>query len=417
MRFSNLLAGVLFGAMSSLPVARAIDFETVPGVGTSIDQMQISAHYWFANGVRFRLEEGGFPFMAQRGLPTTAFNGIGGAGDEVDPGAGVGDYFLTNSTAIGGSATTLLIEFAGPVQTVSGVILDIDAGDTWSVEAWGGGALLESTVLQDGDPGAGNGLATPWAFARATADIDFVRLEHTAGAQVGGGWDNIAFAPVTLPPPPAPDPIDFESIPGTGAPSDRLEIANQYLASHGVLFRLEDGTFPEIALPGAPATAFQGPPNNSGSDNPIASPDQGIGSAFLTDNGTISGLDPPPLLVEYAPPTAEASGVVLDIDFDESFTIEARDALGAILETVVIEAGDSGTGDGLATTWSIKRGAADIRSIRFEGRRTIAGGFGLGFDRFDARRAAPVVPLLPAAGWAVLATLLIAVGLGAGRRA
>lgn len=398
-----MLAGVI-GAVAPALVS-AVDFETVPGLASPVDEMQISSHYWFSDGVRFRLEEGGHPFLASPGAPTTAFNAPGGA-DTPAAGSGTGSFFLTNSRAIGGSATTLLIEFAGPVQTASGVVLDIDAGDVWHVEAWGGGMLLESQVHQDGDPDAGDGLATPWAFARSSADIDFVRLEHTAGSAVGGGWDNIEFSPVTLPPPPSAALIDFETIPGLGTPSDRLEISNQYQASHGVVFLLEDGTFPEIAMPGLPETAFAGPPNNGGSDNPVASPDQGIGTAFLTDNGTVGGLDPPPLIVEYAPPTAEASGVVLDIDFDESFTIEARDALGTVLETVVIQAGDPDTGDGVATSWSIERATTDIHSIRFVGMRTDPGGFGLGFDLFDTRRAAPAVPLASPLGW-----LLLAIGL------
>lgn len=404
----SLAAALLALAASLFPgAAGAVDFESVPGVGASVDQMEISTHYWFSDGVRFRLEEGGFPFVARRGTPTTAFNGPGG-GDEPAVGAGVGDAFLTNSRAIGGAATTLLIEFAGPVQDVSGVILDIDAGDTWSVEVWGGGALLDSSVHQDGDPDAGDGVATPWSFTRPSPDIDFIRLEHTAGAQVGGAWDNLVFSPVTLPAPPQGGVIDFESIPGLGGPVDRLEISNQFDASDGIVFRLADGTFPELALVGLPETAFAGPPNNAGSDNPVADPDQGIELAFLTDDGTVAGLDPPPLIVEYDPPTAEASGVVLDIDFDESFTIDARDAQDAVLETVTIQAGDPGTGDGLATLWSIERGTADIHSIRFEGERMASGGFGLGFDLFRARTAASNVPSL-SPGARVVAALLLAV--------
>ena len=386
MRCSAVAPGVCLALWLAVGPALAIDFETLPGLGTSVDQMQINTQYWFSNGVRFRLEEGGFPFMAERGAPVTAFNAPGGA-DEPVAGANAGDFFLTNSRAIGGNATTLLIEFAGPVQDVSGVILDIDNGETWSVEAFGGGMLLESTVHQDGDPDAGDGVATPWSFSRGSADIDFVRLEHTAGSSVGGGWDNLVYSPVSLPTPPASGVIDFESIPGLGAPVDRLEINNQFRASHGIVFRLEDGSFPEIALVGAPRTAFAGPPSNSGNDNPVDSPDQGIGASFLTDDGILGSFNPPPLLVEYDPPTSEASGVILDTDSDESFAIEARDALGSVLQTVTIQAGDAGTGDGLATLWSIQRADADIYSIRFVGTRTASGGFGLGFDLFDARTA------------------------------
>lgn len=61
MRESGVLGSILlFLSLLGAP-AFAIDFETVPGVGSSVDQMQISTQYWFANGVRFSLEEGGFP--------------------------------------------------------------------------------------------------------------------------------------------------------------------------------------------------------------------------------------------------------------------------------------------------------------------------------------------------------------------
>jgi hypothetical protein len=123
-----------------------------------------------------------------------------------------------------------------------------------------------------------------------------------------------------------------------------------------------------------------------GPDTPA--PNQDIGTFFLTDDGRMAGLNAPPLIVLYDPPTSAASGVVMDIDFNETFTIEARDAAGAILQSVVIKAGDPNTGDGMATRWSIDRESADIHSIRFIGRRTAAGGFGLGFDNFCSRSSA-----------------------------
>lgn len=76
-----------------------------------------------------------------------------------------------------------------------------------------------------------------------------------------------------------------------------------------------------------------------------------------------------------------ASGVVLDIDGGETFTIEARDASGQVLQQIVITAGDEGTGDGMATPWSFSRASADVASVRFEGVRP-SGRFGLGFDNF-----------------------------------
>ena len=82
--------------------------------------------------------------------------------------------------------------------------------------------------------------------------------------------------------------------------------------------------------------------------------------------------------------------MVLPLAF-EKFTIEAKDETGEVLETVTINAGDSGTGDGIATSWSFERSTNDIYSIRFKGTRIARGGFGLGFDNFSARAVA-VIP-------------------------
>lgn len=178
--------------------------------------------------------------------------------------------------------------------------------------------------------------------------------------------------------------IDFEAIPGE-TPFEGLAISDQYLLSDGITFSLENGGDPVLAKVGPPATAFGGPPNHNGDDTPALN--QNIGSFFLTDDGVLSGLDAEPLIVSYSPPTAAASGVILDIDFDETFTIDARDANDNTLETITITAGDPNTGDGIATRWVLYRASEDIYSIKFEGQRADAGSFGLGFDNFSARSA------------------------------
>ena len=178
--------------------------------------------------------------------------------------------------------------------------------------------------------------------------------------------------------------IDFETIPGVEEPFEGLEISNQFSATENISFSLEGGGFPIIAEVGSPRTAFAGPPNNLGSDNLLGGQDIDIGSFFLTDDGVLSGLSSPALIVDYNEPTAEASGVILDIDFDENFIIEARDETGSFLEEIIISAGDEGTGDGVATEWSFNRDVEDVFSISFQGTRQASGAFGLGFDNFNA---------------------------------
>ncbi len=166
--------------------------------------------------------------------------------------------------------------------------------------------------------------------------------------------------------------IDFETIPG-GTPQDGLPISTQFLASHGIEFRLVGGGSPVLAMVGAPTTAFV--PNDT--------PEADQGSFFLTDDGNLN-TDSRDLLVLYDTPTANASGIILDIDGSEIFTIEARDAADQVVQTVVIENGDPMTGDRESTPWSLSRPTADIVSIRFSGERPGGGRFGLGFDDFSA---------------------------------
>lgn len=174
--------------------------------------------------------------------------------------------------------------------------------------------------------------------------------------------------------------INFEAIPG-GTSFEGLVISNQFEATVGVSFSLEGGGHPVLAQVGNPTTAFA----NDALVGDMPAPGQGIGSFFLTDDGVLSGLSAPPLIVTYSTPTDSASGVVLDIDFDEQFVIEARDAGDNVLETVTIMAGDPGTGDALATRWEFQRATAEVASIRFVGSRQVDGAFGLGFDNFNAR--------------------------------
>ena len=133
----------------------------------------------------------------------------------------------------------------------------------------------------------------------------------------------------------------------------------------------------------------------------------------------LGGLVAPPVIVEYDPPTRAASGVILDIDFDETFTIELRDGTDAVLDTIVVVAGDPDTGDGVATNWSFNRSIADVASIRFVGTREAEGAFGLGFDNFNTRSSQPFplpAPALQPVGLLSLVSVLAIIGLAAALR-
>jgi hypothetical protein len=182
--------------------------------------------------------------------------------------------------------------------------------------------------------------------------------------------------------------IDFETIRGA-IPEEGLTISDQFAASHAISFQLEGGGNPVLAEVGGSVSAFLGPPNDTTPDTPAEN--QNIGQYFLTDDGALN-TSSRNLIVLYDIPTAAASGMILDIDSSETFTIEARNASGDVLQTITIDAGDPRTGDGIATLWSFDRADADIASLRFIGERPV-GDFGLGFDNFNARSAAPFIYL------------------------
>jgi hypothetical protein len=60
------------------------------------------------------------------------------------------------------------------------------------------------------------------------------------------------------------------------------------------------------------------------------------------------------------------SGQILDVDGQEGWTVDARNANGVSIDQVTINAGASGTCDGIATPFSFKHATADIASIRIK---------------------------------------------------
>lgn len=173
--------------------------------------------------------------------------------------------------------------------------------------------------------------------------------------------------------------VDFESLPTGEILTEGTIISNQYQASFGLSFLLEGGGNPVLAEIGEPRTAFGGA---FGGDTPATG--QGIGQFFLTDDGVLSGLDSPPVILQFDTPIDTFSGCILDMDFGEQFVIEAFDAAGATILNDTIRAGDPGTGDALATCWGFNLPGCEgiISRIRFSGFRTTSGAFGLGLDNF-----------------------------------
>lgn len=173
--------------------------------------------------------------------------------------------------------------------------------------------------------------------------------------------------------------IDFESIP-QGELEEGMSIFDQYSDVYGVTFLLDNGQPPKLAKIGPPRTAFA---SQWGDDNP--KPGEDIGQYFLTDDGVLgSNLNNIPLNVNFTNPMDSVSGCILDMDFGERFIVEAFGEFGDQIFIDTIFAGDIGTGDGEATCWGFRLDDCEgtIYSVKLDGYRETAGGFGLGLDNF-----------------------------------
>jgi len=175
--------------------------------------------------------------------------------------------------------------------------------------------------------------------------------------------------------------IDFETI--NGVPSTAgIPVNSQYADLAGITFILEDGTSPVLAqVGGEPPEAFA---SSLGSDIPMPNQIPPIGEFFITDDGILSGTDAPALIMNFNPPIDSISSYILDMDFGEEFRVDAFDIAGNLLDDIFIQAGDPGTGDGLATPWGLNDPGCEgkISQVRMKGQRDTGGAFGLGMDNF-----------------------------------
>lgn len=189
------------GDAGDSPCTSLIDFETIPGA-TPSEGLPINTQFRAAFGVTFALENGNSPVLAKVGDPATAFsNDTLGVGDTAAPGQDIGSFFLTDDGMISGPPSALIITYQAPVAAAYAQIVDIDGEEAWVVEARdGSGAVIDSVKLAAGDPGTGDGIASPVSFKHAVADISSIRLRYTgSGASVGLAFDNFSPVCATLP--------------------------------------------------------------------------------------------------------------------------------------------------------------------------------------------------------------------------
>lgn len=191
---ATFLAGMV---VPRLQAASFVGFETV-GTGAATDSLVLAEQYRPALGIRFSRVDGTHVLLAKRGAPCTAF-GAGPdtvarvEGDSLLPddrwASSVGDFFVTLS---GTPSSALVIDYDHPTSAAAGLLLDVDADETWVVRAYSddGATLVAETVVTGGTPGTGDQTATPWAITRPTADIVQLRIVQTGGnAHAGAALD------------------------------------------------------------------------------------------------------------------------------------------------------------------------------------------------------------------------------------
>ncbi|MCP3920705.1 MAG: hypothetical protein GY711_34700 [bacterium] len=142
-----------------------------------------------------------FPLLAKVGAPRTAFYGCGNGADNTVANAGVCQTFLTDDSQVSTSLGSLRVEYTNAVPAASGVLLDIDGTEQWTVTAFDGSGSVVDVAIVDhptstpcgGTPG--NGTASQWSVQAPGAQsvIRSLRIDYT-GVQnvVGVAFDNFS---------------------------------------------------------------------------------------------------------------------------------------------------------------------------------------------------------------------------------
>lgn len=239
-------------------------FETA-GTAATTDGLVLAEQYRPASAFRFSRVDGGSVVIAKTGAPYTAF----GAGTDTatltsgdallssDPwAAAVSDSFIRLQ---GTPASALIITLDYPTAAASGLILDIDADETWAIRAYSdaGSTLVAETVLSGASAGTGDQKATPWAIVRPSADVVQLRIVQTgSNANAGAALD--LFRPYGVP------AFDANSLnlALTSGPTPTAGLVLGSTPGHRVLVEKStslgsgDWITDQAIIPGTPSSAF-----------------------------------------------------------------------------------------------------------------------------------------------------------------
>jgi hypothetical protein len=228
---------MLLAAVATARASSHYGFETA-GTSITTDGQVLADQYRPASAFRLSRADGGSVVIAKKGAPYTAFaagtdSAAPTGGDALlagDPWAAeCGDSFVKLP---GTAASALVITLDYPTAAASGLLLDIDADETWAIRAYSdaGTTLVAETVLAGGTAGTGDQSATPWAVVSGSANIVQLRIVQT-GSNPNAGAALDLFRPFGL----AEFDSDAFALSLTGVPLPSVGLALQSTPGHRVL--------------------------------------------------------------------------------------------------------------------------------------------------------------------------------------
>ena len=218
------VAGAVALLSPSILAAQVIDFESIPGQGTPLDNQPVSDQFEADFGVTFQLlENDGTPAdptigprIAGIGGPKTAFVGVSRNPDCDSIGPTTNDtpadlarsgcWILTDDGVHPGPRPFgLRVIYSSPVLQAGGELLDVDGGpESWRITAQdvNGDPIVHPDnpvdIAHGAYPGADDGGAAVFFFDLGTP-IHFIELIYTGEASFGRGLAFDNFTPASLP--------------------------------------------------------------------------------------------------------------------------------------------------------------------------------------------------------------------------
>jgi len=349
-----------------------VSFEPTNGF-TPEDGLRISDQFASVSGIRFSSDTGAMPYLARLGLPRTAFSSAFGE-DTPASGQNNGEFFLTTERDGTNPPASLFVHFDQPVSRVSGEILDIDTSSSNRFAVF-----VSDNAVAYYNQSLGNRLdGTSELFPISTDPTinNAPEPDLAPVADILGDWLVAAPLPLNtnwaLTEIPYSWPVTTETavIYPIDAGPGGVRSAEANIGVDNGCFIWVNGVYKFGALAGGGVGRFEYANIDLGDLHP--------GTNYLQvlreDHGSVNGF------------VIEINGSLVPAD---GWLVQARDASDSVLESLIIDPGIPGAGDGLATPWEIQRQSPDIASLKISYAGTVDGEPDYAFDNFAAETTEP----------------------------